>query len=110
MIVLGSQESSSLSIVDPTIKGLQTLKLRKADSRVNRITALLMDKATLSSARQKELASLLKCDTYDPDSFSESHRLFKVNHNDVFAALGTTIVLTLNRDVIFRSFCQRLLL
>ena len=93
MIVLGSQESSSLSIVDPTVKGIQTLKLRKAEARVNRITALLMDKDTLSSAHQKELASLLKCDTYDPNSFSESHRLFKVNHNDVFATLGTIIEL-----------------
>lgn len=101
MIVLGSHESSSLSIVDPVILGKQTLKLRKADSRVNRITALLTEKDTLSSARQKELTNLLKCDTYDPSSFSESHRLFKVDHNNVFAAVGTTIVLSMNHDVIF---------
>ena len=88
VLMLLVQKSSSLSNVDPAIKGIQILKQRKAESRVNRITDLLSEENDLSAANQKELSSLLSCDTYDPNSFTESHRIFKENHNEIFASLG----------------------
>ena len=100
VLMLLLQKSSSLSNVDPAIKGIQILKQRKAESRVNRITDLLSEENALSSANQKELSSLLSCDTYDPNSFTESHRTFKDNHNEIFASLGDFSVLLL-----FHSLC-----
>ena len=98
VLMLLLQKSSSLSNVDPATKGIQILKQRKAESRVNRITDLLSEESTLSSANQKELSSLLSCDTYDPNSFTEAHRTFKDNHNEIFASLGNNSGLS--------SFCS----
>lgn len=83
--------SSALSSMDSTSNGLQILKQRKSDARMSRITDLLSVEATLSSANQKELDNLIICDTYDPKSFSESHRIFKSTHNNVFSALGMLV-------------------
>ena len=85
--------SSVLSSMDSTSNGLQILKQRKSDARMSRITDLLSVEATLSSANQKELDNLIISDTYDPKSFSESHRGFKTTHNNVFAALGMLVSL-----------------
>lgn len=98
VLMLLLQKSSSLSNVDPATKGIQILKQRKAESRVNRITDLLSEESALSSANQKELSSLLSCDTYDPNSFTEAHRTFKDNHNEIFASLGNNSGLS--------SFCS----
>lgn len=86
------KQSVALSSMDSKSKGLQILRQRKADARVNRITTLLSEKTTLSSANQKELANLMNCDTYDSSAFTESHQRFKVTHNNVFAALGTKFI------------------
>ena len=88
VIMFNSTVSLSLCTVNPSIKGIQVLKQRKAEARVNRITNLLSEEKELSSAHLKELKSLLRSDTYDPTVFSESHGLFKLNQNKVFSALG----------------------
>ena len=88
VIMLNAEGSLVLCSVNPSIKGIQVLKQRKAEARVSRITSLLSEDKELSSANRKELNSLLRCDTYDPTVFSESHRLFKLNQNKVFSTLG----------------------
>lgn len=76
--------------------GLQILKQRKADARMSRISTLLTEGLPLSDSNQKELNSLMKTDTYDSNSFSECHRLFKAEHNKVFATLGKVMKDTYN--------------
>lgn len=88
VIMCNFNETISLCNVNPSTKGLQVLKQRKAEARVNRITNLLSEAKELSSANRKELSNLLRSDTYDPAGFSESHGLFKLNQNKVFSALG----------------------
>lgn len=96
VIMLNTEGSLALCSVNPSVKGIQVLKQRKAEARVNRITSLLSSEEELSSANRKELNSLLRCDTYDPTVFSESHRLFKLNQNKVFSTLGVPFLLILS--------------
>ena len=92
MIMCNFNETLSLCSVNPSTKGIQVLKQRKAEARVNRITNLLSEGNELSSANRKELTNLLRSDTYDPAGFSESHGLFKLSQNKVFSALGMHVL------------------
>ena len=110
IVAMIAEHSSGLSSMDPKSTGLQILKQRKADARMSRIAALLSEDGALSLANQKELASLMNTDTYDSNTFSESHRLFKATHNDVFATLGIIMIMindtALLPDCILTNVCS----
>lgn len=74
--------------MDPQNTGLQVLQQRKVAARMNRITTLLSEEATLTSSDRKELHNLMNTDTYNSNLFSEAHAEFKTVQNNVFASLG----------------------
>ena len=69
--------------------GKQILKQRKCEAKMNRISDILINKQRNESniMEQKELTGLLYQDTYQTLDFTESHRIFKVLHNNVFTTL-----------------------
>lgn len=86
--ILLAEHSSAVKPMDPQNTGLQVLQQRKVAARMNRITTLLSEEATLTSSDRKELHNLMNTDTYNSNLFSEAHAQFKTVHNEVFAALG----------------------